>query len=123
MTETAPPILLPEVLGEQSENAEALLQLRIPEGLAYFSGHFPAVPIVPGVVQIGWAVHFARHCFGLAHPFRQLEAVKFKELMLPGQTPELHLQYAAEAARVRFCFRAASVEYSSGRIYFHGNPL
>jgi 3-hydroxymyristoyl/3-hydroxydecanoyl-(acyl carrier protein) dehydratase len=123
MTDRDPMILLPELLADRTDGEDAVLDLRVPEGLAYFAGHFPAVPIVPGVVQITWAVHFARRQFGLALPFRHLENVKFKELMRPGQRLELRLQYAAAAAKVRFCYRSEKHEHSSGRIYFHDGAL
>jgi 3-hydroxymyristoyl/3-hydroxydecanoyl-(acyl carrier protein) dehydratase len=123
MMETESEVLWPEVFEETMGADEATLALRIPENLAYFDGHFPKVPIVPGVVQIHWAVHFARGRFELPPAFRNLEAIKFKDLILPCRRLHLYLRYAPPAGRLSFIYRMADREYSSGRIHFHGNPV
>lgn len=112
-------VLFPEVLGESLQADRIILTLRIPKQLAYFNGHFDEIPVVPGVAQIQWAVHYARHCLGLKLGFSHMEVVKFKELLLPGQQLELSLHYLEQARKLEFCYRSASCEYSSGRIYFH----
>jgi 3-hydroxymyristoyl/3-hydroxydecanoyl-(acyl carrier protein) dehydratase len=123
MPDRTPPILLPEVLGERMDGDGLVLELRVPESLAYFPGHFPGVPIVPGVVQLQWAVHLARERFELPPHFHHMEVVKFKELILPRQRLELHLNYHPQAGKLQFVFRTENLEYSSGRIYFHGNRI
>jgi hypothetical protein len=45
-----------EILVLQSNEA----RVRFPAGAAYFAGHFPGQPIVPGVVLIAAAVQIAR---------------------------------------------------------------
>jgi len=114
-----PAVLLPEVLGVQPTEDGAILSLRIPDDLAYFEGHFDQIAIVPGVIQIQWAVHYARQYLGLAQVFGHMESVKFKELLLPGQCCELDLRYMKQASKLEFRFRSENAEYSSGRIYFH----
>lgn len=114
-----PIVLFPSLLAEHSHADHLLLSLRIPEELAYFKGHFDEISVVPGVVQIQWAVHYARQYLGLNLVFSHMEVVKFKELLLPGQHVELSLRYLAQALKLEFCYRSESCEYSSGRIYFH----
>lgn len=118
MTVTDDTILLPEVLGEREGEEGLALKLRIPEGLAYFPGHFPGTPIVPGVVQIQWADHFARKSLGVGLPFSHMEVIKFKDLLLPGQRLTLFLNYQAATCRLQFSFRSGDREFSSGRLYF-----
>lgn len=113
------PVLFPEVLEQKTETETIVLALRIPEGLAYFSGHFDEVSIVPGVVQIQWAVHYARQYLGINRTFSHMEAVKFKELLLPGQHLTLSLRYWEAGCKLTFCYQSETIEYSSGRIYFH----
>jgi 3-hydroxymyristoyl/3-hydroxydecanoyl-(acyl carrier protein) dehydratase len=113
-------ILLPETLGEHLGGDTLAIELRIPEDLVCFSGHFPGTPIVPGVVQIHWAVHYARQHLGVRLPFRHMEAIKFKELILPGQRLALALRWFAPANKLEFAFRSENREHSSGRIYFQG---
>lgn len=113
----------PDILGHERIDGGVSLDLAIPENLAYFQGHFDEVAVVPGVVQIQWAVHFARQCLGLKLAFSHMEAVKFKELLLPGQKLKLVLRYRESDRRLEFCFSSGAVEYSLGRIYFHGEPV
>lgn len=116
-------LLLPELLNEHAEGEIRIFDLRIPESLAYFPGHFPDVPILPGVVQIHWAVHFAREKLGATLPFQHMEVIKFKDLIRPGQILQLHLRYQARTGKLQFAYRAGAMEFSSGRIYFHGNGI
>lgn len=43
----------------------AQLQLHMPQDLIYFEGHFPGFQILPGVVQLDWAIHFACKLFNI----------------------------------------------------------
>lgn len=115
-----PKVLLPEVLGERPQVQGLILSLRVPEDLAYFQGHFDAAAVVPGVVQVHWAAHFAKQRLGLERVFSHMEVVKFKELLLPRQRLELDLRYFAEACKLDFRYSSQTAEYSSGRLYFHG---
>lgn len=116
-----PSVLFPTIVGENLHADRVILALRIPEELAYFKGHFDEVPVVCGVAQIQWAVHYARQYLGLNLGFSHMEVIKFKELLLPGQHLELSLHYLAQARKLEFYYRSESCEYSSGRIYFHEN--
>jgi len=117
------PVLLPELLGKKTESESLVLTLRIPETLAYFAGHFDKVPIVPGVVQIQWAVYYAGQHLALNRVFSHMDVVKFKELLLPGQHVNLSLSYLEAGSKLTFCYQSETTEYSSGRIYFHDAPL
>lgn len=111
-------ILFPVILGTSSTIDTLVVKLQVPADLAYFDGHFDQIAIVPGVVQIQWAEHFARQYLPIAKCFTHMEAVKFKELLLPDQTVELHLQCLDSGHKLSFCYRSATAEYSSGRLYF-----
>lgn len=119
MPKNETPILAPEVIGKQVEDDSAEIELRIPDKLIYFTGHFPGTPILPGVVQIHWAAHLAMESFAFDLPFHHMEAIKFKDLILPGQTLWLSLHWNALSGRLAFNFRSPTREHSSGRIYFN----
>jgi 3-hydroxymyristoyl/3-hydroxydecanoyl-(acyl carrier protein) dehydratase len=97
-----------------------IISLAITNNLSCFSGHFPNSPLVPGVAQIHWAEHFARQLFGSALPaennFNRLEAIKFKNVILPQQNISLHLKYCKNTNKLYFTFENDEQVFSSGRI-------
>ncbi|OQW72100.1 MAG: AMP-dependent synthetase [Proteobacteria bacterium ST_bin11] len=123
MHDNAQDVLLPDLLDLEMRADGVVLALRIPSDLSYFQGHFEEIAVVPGVVQIQWAVHYARQYLGLSRAFRHMESVKFKELLLPSQQLELELQYLPTPGKLVFAYRSATCEYSSGRVYFHDEPV
>lgn len=90
--------------------------LDIPLDLAHFSGHFPATPVVPGVVQIDWALSLARRHLVPGLEFHGMETLKFQRLLRPGDTVDLILRLDRARARLYFDYRAAGQPCSSGRI-------
>lgn len=116
-------LLQPEVLavrrGDQ-DSEQVILDLHVPAGLAHFPGHFPGLPILPGVVQVDWAVRHAREHFALTGGFTALENVKFQALVLPDAQLELTLTWDAGKSRLEFVFATRQRKYSSGRIVFGG---
>jgi 3-hydroxymyristoyl/3-hydroxydecanoyl-(acyl carrier protein) dehydratase len=113
---------LPEVLGREPRADALWLALRVPPELGFFPGHFPAQGILPGVVQIDWAIHFGRQHWPLCGRLVKMEAVKFQQLIKPGFSVQLSLQYAAHTHKLHFQFSGADansgVNYSSGRLVF-----
>ena len=106
----------PVVLSERVDAATAEIVLTVPPDLDYLRGHFPGVPVVPGVVQIKWAVGFARSRLGAGGDFAGMEQLKFQKVMTPGVTVTLALEYQAADGKLRFSFRAGDARYSSGSL-------
>lgn len=114
---------LPEIDSiERSRDGRESLTLRfvIPATLRYFEGHFPGVPLLPGVVQIGWAIELARQ--HLSQPalagFRSLSGVKFMQVIQPGAQIALLLT-SDSPSQLSFEYRAGGVLCSTGRVSFH----
>lgn len=61
------------------------LQLTVPPDLIYFDGHFTDVPVVPGVCQVKWVVDALQEHTGAPLKIESMEAVKFFNLLFPGQ--------------------------------------
>jgi 3-hydroxymyristoyl/3-hydroxydecanoyl-(acyl carrier protein) dehydratase len=53
------------------------LTLFVSEKLCYFAGHFPGFAILPGVVQLAWAVNYAREYLAKAEAVIRVERLKF----------------------------------------------
>ena len=112
-------LVLPDIDALERAQDHLNLRLLVPDTNLYFAGHFPGCPVVPGVVQVGWAIEFARLHIPYSGRFRALAAVKFMRVIQPNAA--LTLRLAADAAK-----RALSFEYqlsgepcSSGRVLFH----
>jgi 3-hydroxymyristoyl/3-hydroxydecanoyl-(acyl carrier protein) dehydratase len=112
----------PIVLREDVHAADAALDLVVPHDLAYFVGHFPATPVVAGVVQIKWAVELARRYLGVGGTFAGMEALKFQHVMTPGTRVTLTLQYVAARGKLHFAFQSDLARYSSGRLLLRATP-
>lgn len=109
---------LPVVLARRCSDARSELDLSIGAGNPCFEGHFPGQPILPGVVQIGWAVHYAGELHGLGPAVTTLEQIKFKRPILPGAQLTLHLTLAGDGRKLRYEYRDAEHSYSSGTLNF-----
>jgi 3-hydroxymyristoyl/3-hydroxydecanoyl-(acyl carrier protein) dehydratase len=109
--------LLPHVL-EETRDADGSLQLRlrVPLELAHFDGHFPAAPVLPGVLQLGWALALAAPRLGTAAKCREFEALKFQQLLRPGDDVLLHLRWDTARGKLHFAYRLGEQAYSSGRL-------
>ncbi len=112
----APRTKAPEVLEQSQTEGEWNLQLAVPPDLAYFTGHFPQAPVLPGVVQVDWAMNLGQQLMSLPHVFAGMEVLKFQQLVRPGDEIQLHLRFDAERSKLYFTYRNATATCSSGRI-------
>ncbi|MDB5776042.1 MAG: AMP-binding protein [Herbaspirillum sp.] len=102
--------------GEDPHRVE--LALRIPADLLYFDGHFGDTPILPGVVQLDWAIAFGRRYFDMPPLFGGVHALKFQQVIAPESTVMLELQYDAAKTSLSFRMHSAAGQHASGRIAF-----
>jgi hypothetical protein len=102
--------LPPGAAGERRYGVE------IPVDLQYFSGHFASMPVVPGVVQITWAMDIARQELKADLAFGGIEVLKFHKLLRPGDRAELSLFWNEQSRKLYFSFLLAGEPCSSGRI-------
>lgn len=109
---------LPELLRAETAAQQVTLALKVPSALAYFPGHFPIHAILPGVVQIDWAIHFGRQYFPLPPQFQKMEALKFQAIIEPEQEISLLLEYRPDTGKLLFSYDSVRGRHSSGRIVF-----
>lgn len=103
------------------EASAAHLELVLPVTHPCFAGHFPGRPILPGVVQIDWAIRIAELHLGPCAPFVGCGPVKFMRLIEPAVTLQLWLERDAERGQLRFEYSVQAAVCSSGRVLF-GTP-
>lgn len=86
-----------------------------------FQGHFPGDPVLPGVVQVDWAIRLGAEAFGPLGTFLGLDRIKFLEPVRPGETLELSLS-APRAGRLDFRYASGGALKSSGSARFQAAP-
>ncbi|MGH8307424.1 MAG: hypothetical protein ACRER0_04045 [Gammaproteobacteria bacterium] len=110
---------LPQVLYREVADDSAYLELDIRSDLGWFADHFPGHPILPGVVQLAWAVHFSSEIFGCGPDVRAVEQLKFKRPIGPGRHITLRLTRRIADAAVSFEYCDAQTSFSSGNLKFN----
>ena len=98
--------------------ASVKLSLTVPPDLLYFDGHFPASPILPGVVQLDWAIARGRHYFAPPPVFRDVAMLKFQQVIAPGATVQLELAWDAAKSSLQFKYLSEAGQHASGRVLF-----
>ena len=112
-------IRLPQIDSLQRSQDRLNLQFVVAPTLEYFNGHFPECALLPGVVQIGWAIEIARAQFPITGRFHALAAVKFTRVIQPGADVALALGCNADRSELSFEYRSGGAVCSSGRVLFH----
>lgn len=112
----------PVVVDRATDEDTLVLHLQLPKELTYFDGHFDEAPILAGVVQIDWAIRFAREHFSITGSFRRIEALKFFKILMAGGSVTLDLGYDPANRRVTFRYHNGETNHSSGRIVFDTTP-
>lgn len=113
------PVRSPLVTGLQRRGGYGLgCAVRVPYDLAIFDGHFPTIPILPGVVQVDWAVDLARTHLRMGGQFTGITATKFRRLVRPGMDLKLTLEHRPESAELRFEYLLGGASASIGRVSF-----
>lgn len=92
------------------------IDLLVPRTLGALPDHFPRLGILPGVLQVHWAVSLAREHLGLAGAFRGLRGLKFVSPILADSAPTLALTLAA--GELSFSYRLGDQLCSTGRALF-----
>ncbi|VVD66484.1 Phenyloxazoline synthase MbtB [Pandoraea pneumonica] len=112
--------------GTLPDKARAVvLSLRVPPDLAHFEGHFPGLPLLPGVVLIDWATRFAAE-HASADPAlgawvsapNTLQQVKFSAPVLPGTRFDLSLTYDVSRCRVHYAYEGAKGTAATGYLAY-----
>lgn len=100
----------------EQDAGRALLELTVPADLLYFDGHFSVAPVLPGVVQVDWAIHYGRRYLGLAGSFGGINALKFQQMIRPAQPVQLELVHDAAKGSLNFRYFSEAGAHASGRI-------
>lgn len=108
----------PTVISEQQQAEEVSLSCELTSDLIFFEGHFEQQAILPGITQIHWAAKYGQKYFAISTDFIRLEAVKFQQLLMPGQAFVLQLRFDKAKAKLHFSYKSELGIHSSGRLCY-----
>lgn len=111
-------VVEPQIVRESVAPARAEFEIAVPEELFYLQGHFPEQPILPGVIQIHWAVKLAAARLGIKPSFKGIEALKFHRVIKPRMPLKLTLEHADNTGKLHFSYVSDLGVHSQGRIVF-----
>ena len=80
------------------------------------AGHFPGMPVVPGVMLLDEALHAIGAALGVDLSACRIASVKFLSPVLPGQAIEI-LHDSADGAAIRFTLMHGERKVASGLVH------
>ncbi|SMS00123.1 (3R)-hydroxymyristoyl-ACP dehydratase [Vibrio mangrovi] len=110
----------PTLLTTDIQSDSVTLALSLDADIVYFSGHFTQFPLLPGVTQIDWAVHYAREYLNLSGLFQGIEVVKFQEPIYPNTQVILTLEWDESKEKLTFRYTSAHEHESSPKVHASG---
>ena len=110
---------LPGILSVVADVRDLRLRFDIPPELGWFRGHFAGRPVLPGVVQVHWAVLVSSAYFELDGVPTVINRLKFKNVIVPPSVVELSVARSANS-EISFWYTGAGKMYSEGRLLFNG---
>jgi 3-hydroxymyristoyl/3-hydroxydecanoyl-(acyl carrier protein) dehydratase len=108
----------PEIISIVRSQEQAELKLVVPEALLYFRGHFPGFALLPGVVQLDWAIKYGMQHFALGDVFASTIRIKFRKPIRPNHRVTLILKHVGSRNSIHFDYADAEGPCSSGQIGF-----
>ncbi len=110
------PTLIQATVSENSAN----LQLKVDADILDFQGHFNHFPLLPGVTQVDWVLHFAIEHLNVPSAFKGMEVIKFQEPILPNSEVSLDLTWDETKQKLAFKYFShrdeSTVVHSSGKM-------
>lgn len=80
------------------------IDLYLDPEIFWFQGHFPIQPLLPGVAQLDWVMHYANTLIAPHYRFHSIQNVKFQAPLLPENQVTLKLSWQEELQLLAFQF-------------------
>ncbi len=109
------PKLLPSITAIEHNTDSVLLDLTINVELRCFKGHFDDAAVVPGVVQLDWAIAFAREYLAMPGDVLNISVLKFQKLLLPEMKVQLVIDKKS-SEKFSFCYFKDDDKFASARV-------
>ncbi|MBW2577633.1 MAG: AMP-binding protein [Deltaproteobacteria bacterium] len=111
------PIMLDQFRGEDYLERSC----QVPEDLGCFSGHFPGHPVVPGALQLDWALEVAAELLDAPPRVAELESLKFPAPLGPGQIFRIRVRNVADN-QIDFTISGEDADHARGRVRLARGP-
>jgi len=107
---------LAKVKNVENQEKSVILTLEIDGELEAFEGHFDEASILPGVIQIGWALAYSKQYCEVAESSLVIEmkALKFQQVIMPGN--EVTLKLEVKDNTLSFYYESVDKRHSSGKL-------
>lgn len=106
-----------DILNAVHNHTETQIQLQIcfPQSLPYFQGHFPETPILPGIVQLNFAIDCALEYLLIKRS--QIQSIPLIKFLNPIQpNTKLMLALILEKNILKFSYADENKIFSNGKI-------
>lgn len=104
------------MLDNQGATDEIKAHIRVPPESPWFDGHFPEMPLLPGVAQLGMAHDLLISTLGARRPVTQISRVRFKQMIRPDQPLVLTVKIGADTTSHSFRITGEDGLICSGQI-------
>jgi acyl-coenzyme A synthetase/AMP-(fatty) acid ligase/3-hydroxymyristoyl/3-hydroxydecanoyl-(acyl carrier protein) dehydratase len=104
----------PVLRAEHRAKDKVTLELFIPAELHCLQGHFPGLPVIPGVAQLDWAVKLAARSFDLPIEVASKFQVKFKRVTTAPSDVTLTLRHLPAQRQIAFEYAQGGAVISQG---------
>jgi 3-hydroxymyristoyl/3-hydroxydecanoyl-(acyl carrier protein) dehydratase len=108
---------IPRVLSWVDELSRHKLLLAVLPEMECFEGHYPGNPILPGIVQLHWAIGFSTNLLDLSGVPLDIKRLKFKNIVQPPRVIELVVGKSSTNT-VQFQFSSVGHIHSTGSLIF-----
>lgn len=107
----------PRIVAVDEQGDAVTLTLEVSPDLVWFRGHFPDQPVLPGIIQLHWAVSVAAVLYAHDEPPQHIKRLKFSNVIVPPRTVVLTLVPHGDL-EVQFSIRSDGAQHSQGRLVF-----
>ncbi|GLP97033.1 3-hydroxyacyl-ACP dehydratase [Paraferrimonas sedimenticola] len=113
----------PQLIDSEINDDVITVQLYVPAKIVYFEGHFDSNPILPGVVQLDWALYYFNKLSQSEMQFGGADVIKYQQPILPDARVTLTLQWLPKVGKLTFKYLSDVGVHASGKLKLMGpNP-
>lgn len=98
-------MILPEYNIKLENQHHLEIECNFPSEYPYFAGHFPKLPILAGVVQLGLVYQFVKQYWQIDLTLLPLRQVKYQKLIFANSKVNLIIDYELDKKRLSFEYK------------------